>query len=160
MTKPIILILIGNIGTGKTTIAKKYVKQGCVAIARDRLRYAIGDGDYIFDENYEPVIWATEKYMLNKFMDIGVNIIVDEVGISKEMRKVYLEKAEIFGYNAVALVMPKLSMKEAVDRRMNDPHGQPDKKLWEQVWSKFNSQYEEPTKEEGFKEIIYINGKK
>ena len=78
-----VVILVGNIGTGKTTIAKKYIKYGYIAIARDYLRYSIGLGQYIFNINYESIIWKTETYMYKKFVDLGVNIIVDEVGMNK-----------------------------------------------------------------------------
>ncbi len=148
-----LIILIGNIGTGKTTYAPQYVKKGYVAIARDTLRYAIGDGKYIYNPQYEPIIFTIERFMFHQFLIKGVNIIVDEVGVSKEMRKHYIEEAKRFGYKITAIEMPHLTMKEAVDRRMNNPHQQNDRKLWEQVYAKFEAMYEEPTKEEGFDEI-------
>ena len=58
-----LIILVGNIGSGKSTYAKKYQKKGYIVIARDQLRYAIGGGEYIFNTKYEPLIWKTEYYL-------------------------------------------------------------------------------------------------
>ena len=153
MTKEVI-ILCGNIGSGKSTIAKDYQKQGYIVIARDQLRYAIGGGNHIFNLKYEPIIWKTELYMLESFMELGVNIIVDGVGVSRSMRLCYIMSAKDYGYKIKCVLMPRLNMKEAVDRRMQNPHQQADRKLWEDVWIKFNRIYEEPDFKEGFDEII------
>ena len=151
-----LILLVGNIGSGKTTYIKnrKFVERGYVIIARDRLRYNIGGGQYIFNPEYEPIIWSTELYMFRRFLELGKNIVVDEVGISKKMRARYITLAKEYGYFITCAEMPRLSQKEAVDRRMNDPHGQPDRKLREQVWLKFDLQYEPPDVSEGF-DIIF-----
>lgn len=151
-----LIILVGNIGTGKTTLVKKYQKEGYVIIARDQLRYGIGNGKYIFNYDYEPTIWASEIYMYKRFSDLGVNILIDEVGLNKTMRSRYMPYAKMNEYKITAIVMPKLTMKEAVDRRMQDPHGQYNRKLWEGVWTKFNKIYKKPSRKEGFDEIIYL----
>ena len=144
-----LVVLIGNIGTGKTTIAQDYVTNGYVAIARDMLRYAIGDSQYVFNPEYEPIIWATELFMFERFLELGCNIIVDEIGISKSMRARYIGKAKDNGYRITVIEMPRLTMKEAVNRRMRNPHNQPDRKLWEQIWAKFDAMYDAPSKNEG-----------
>ena len=92
--------------------------------------------------------------MLEKFLDLGVNIVVDEVGVSKLMREKYIRYAKKRGYICVCKEMPKLSKEISVSRRLQDPHGQPDKELWENVWQKFDDLYEKPTHEEGFDIII------
>jgi len=154
---PQLIILVGNIGSGKSTLVQEYIKKGYIVISRDSLRYGIGGGQYKFDYDLEPVIWETELTMFKLFLLLGKNIIIDEVGISKLMRKRYLDIVRLPfypNYSVICIEMPKLSRKEAIDRRMKDPHGQPDRQIWEDVWEKFNNQYETPTKEEGFNKII------
>jgi len=151
-----LIILVGNIGTGKTTLVKKYQKKGYVVIARDQLRYTIGNGEYIFNHNYEPIIWDSELYMFERFIELGVDVIIDEVGLNKKMRNRYISKAKYYNYFITVIVFPKLTMKESVDRRLNNPHGQPDRNLWERVWKNFDEIYEEPTKDEGIDEIIRL----
>jgi len=151
-----LIILVGNIGSGKSTLARKYIEKRYVAIARDYIRYAIGEGKYIFNPNYESIIWEIEQYMFTRFMDLGVNIVVDEVGVSRRMRKAYIPYAQIKKYKIIALVLPRYTQEEAVNNRMKDPHGQNNRLLWESVWDKFNAIYTEPTKAEGFNEIKFL----
>ena len=94
--------------------------------------------------------------MFNSFIRRGVNLVIDEVGINKHMRNRYIRVARQFNYKIIVIVMPKLTMKESVDRRMQDPHGQPDRNIWEGVWKKFDKMYEKPSKKEGINEIIYL----
>ncbi|MHA2013326.1 MAG: AAA family ATPase [Candidatus Helarchaeota archaeon] len=148
-----LIILVGNIGSGKSTLCKKLQKEGYVIISRDSLRYGIGGGNYIFDLNYEPIVWDTEFYLFERFLQLGVNLVIDEVGINKILRKRYIPLAKRFNYKIVVYLLPKLTMKKSVRRRLKDPHGQLDKKLWESVWKKFNKMYEKPTLDEGFDEI-------
>ena len=156
MAKKELIILVGNIGCGKSTIARNYIDKGYIAIARDYIRYAIGEGKYIFNADYESIIWKTEQYMLRNFINLNVNIVVDEVGVSKQMRKNYIKLGKENNYNIIAVVLPRLSMEKAVNRRMNDPHGCFDKEVWQGVWRKFDNKYQEPTYEEGFGVIIKL----
>lgn len=152
-----VIILIGNIGTGKTTLVEKYTPKNYISIARDALRYNIGSGKYIFDLKLEPAIWSTELYMFEQFLKLGVNIIVDEISISQSMRKRYLDVLKYYPkYKIIAIELPKLTMKEAVNRRMQNPHQQNNRKLWESIWKKFDNLYEKPTTTEGFDKIIRI----
>ena len=151
-----LIIIIGNIGSGKSTYTERYQKKDYVIIARDSFRYGLGGGKYVFNYEYEPIVWKTELYMFRKFVEAGVNIVIDEVGLSKNMRKRYIPYAKKNGYKIIAIEMPRFSMDEAVSRRMTNPHGQSDIKLWEQVWTKFNSMYEVPSKDEGIDEIIKV----
>ena len=121
-----LIILIGNIGTGKTTFIKtqQLVEKGYVVIAKDRLRYNIGGGKYIFNPKYESVIWEIELLMFQGFVRLGADIVADGVGVSKEMRARYIEFAKLYKYQIIAIEMSKLSKQDAVDRRMKNPHQQ------------------------------------
>ena len=114
------------------------------------------------DEGADPnesIVWKTEQYMFKKFIDLGVNIVVDEVGVCRKYRSAYIPYAKKNKYKIIAVVLPRYSQEEAVNHRMKDPHGQNNRELWENVWNKFNSIYTEPTKEEGFDEIVNLSPK-
>lgn len=152
-----IYVMVGNIGSGKTTLVKKILAKNpnIVVISRDDLRYMIGAGEYTFNPDLEPHIWEAATDMINSFMrGQVVDLLVDETNVSKGYREHYLYLAKKYGYEAVAIVMPYQGKKISVDRRMQDPHGQDGRILWEGVWEKFNALYEEPTEEEGFNEVI------
>ena len=151
-----LIVLVGNIGSGKSTLASTYTKEGYVIIARDALRYNIGGGEYIFDFKLEHAIWDTELAMVEGFMKIDVNIIIDEVGLTRTVRARYINLAYKYNYYTTALILPKLSMKESVDRRLKNPHGQPNRQLWEDIWIRFDSAYEPPIYDEGFDLITIV----
>jgi len=149
-----LVLLVANIGEGKSTLAKQYQEKGYIVIGKDSLRYVIGAGNYVYKQEYEPIIWEIEINMLDSFMNIGADIVIDSVCVSKSMRARYIHCAGMYDYNIKCHVLPQLTMKEAVDRRMQNPHGQRDRELWERAWIKFQAQYEEPTLDEGIDEII------
>jgi len=151
-----LIILIGNIGSGKSTTVKELVKNGYIAISRDSFRYMIGGGKYLFNPKFESLIYSMNLYSIRKCLQAGLDVIVDETNVSKDMRKRYIELGKEYDYDVTALVMPRLTMKEAVDRRMNEPHGQPDRKTWEGIWKGFEDKYCAPTIEEGFHDIINL----
>lgn len=156
MKNPQIIVMVGNIGSGKTTLVNKLVKAGYIVVSRDAIRYMIGNGKYIFNPKIEGAVFRAEQDIIANFMNYSCNIVVDEVGVSKGMRKCYIELANTYGYDAIAIEMQRLGMKESVDRRMNDPHGQSDRALWEGVWKKFDKVYESPKEIEGFKKVIRL----
>ena len=149
-----LILIVANIGEGKTTLAKQYQEKGYIVIGKDSLRYGIGSGNYVYKQEYEPIIWETEINMLDSFMNIEADIVIDSVCVGKSMRARYISCAKIYGYKIKCHLLPKLTMKEAVDRRLQNPHGQRDRALWEKAWIKFQSQYQEPTLDEGIDEII------
>lgn len=151
-------ILIGSIGSGKTTLSKRYVDFGYVVISRDGLRYSIGNGEYIFDLEYEAIIGKTEMFMLRKFLKLGVNIIIDECNVSKALRKRLIKVIRDYeGYKITALVLYNLSKEESIQRRLKDNHGETDMETWEMIWDSFDSIYEETTHDEGFDEVLTLD---
>lgn len=156
MNKPVITVMVGNIGSGKTTLCKQIAGEVGYVISRDSLRYMMGAGKYIFNPKLEGAVFRSEQRMIEEFMKLKVDIIVDDVGVSKEYRRCYIQLAKKYGYEIVAYVFPIIEMKTAVDRRMNDPHGQDSREIWEGVYKKFAKMYTRPTIEEGFSAIFDI----
>ncbi len=151
--KPEMILLVGNIGSGKTTICKKLIKEGYLIVSQDDLRYSIGAGNYTFNPLYEPSIKNTVLEMTKSFMANSFPIVIDETNMSKKIRSKYLNLAKIYGYNCSAIVFKKIQMRYAVKRRLKNNHGNTPKEVWEGVWKMFDDMYEKPTKQEGFNKI-------
>ena len=153
---PKLFIMFGNIGSGKTTFVKNFVRghPEIVCVSRDSLRYMIGAGEYIFSPELESVIFDSENYTIQELMKKGCDIIVDEVDICKKYRESYIKLAKKFNYAICVIVLPFLDKKTSVERRMKNNHGSTSSKIWAEVWDKFYTLMEEPTIYEGFDEII------
>jgi len=151
-----IIILVSNIGGGKSTLAKQYAKKGYVIISRDSLRYMVGAGNYRFDKKLEPFIKQSAVSVLTEFLKSGFNLVYDETNVSKSLRKPTIQLAKIYGYKVVAVILPRLSKEVSVARRLKTPHGNSSKKTWERVWEMFDTIFEMPDKSEGIDRIIKI----
>ncbi len=151
-----VVILVGNIGSGKSTIVKKYVEKDYLCICRDSLRYMIGGGKYIFNKATEPFVKHSNLAILEEALQRNFNTIVDEVNYTKRIRSDYIQLAKLYNYKVTVVLFPILSQKECVDRRMTNPHGQPNRHVWENIWEMFNNAYEVPSKEEGIDKIIRL----
>jgi predicted kinase len=156
---PNLIMLVGNIGSGKSTVTKDLVKNGYVVISRDALRYMVGGGSYVFDVDLEPEIFKIERYALQVMSDIGNDIVIDETNVSTFIRSRHFAVIKDKGYTVTAVVMPRLSKAESVKRRMQSNHGDADASVWGDVWDRFNKVYVEPSKKEGFTKIVkYTEG--
>lgn len=150
------IILIGNIGAGKSTHVRKLVGEGYRIVSKDAIRYMLGGGEYIFDEKLEEVVHKVAIDTLKYLLDKGYSIAIDETNMSKEKRQEYLNHVIHFRYVRTALLLPKISKEESVRRRLGSNHGDTSKEVWEDVWEIKNNEYEEPTYDEGFHNIIRL----
>jgi len=153
--KPEIILLVGNIGSGKSTLTNNLTNNH-VIISKDALRYMIGNGAYVYDINLESAIHQSATDMVGNFMKLKKNIVIDETNMIERIRNIYISLAIKYHYKVIAMIMPKISKEEAIKRRTKNPHGKFDKGTWEYIWNKFNIMYEEPTKSEGIDKIIKL----
>jgi len=151
-----LVILVGNIGSGKSTLCKQLTKEKYVILSRDALRYMIGAGLYHFNLKTEPAIADANLLVLESFLNHGLDIVMDETNMTKRSRAKIIERAKKYSYHVIVIILPILKRQESVDRRMKNPHNQADRKLWLHVWDMFNHMYQEPSKKEGIDEIIKL----
>lgn len=152
--QPELVILIGNIGTGKSTVSKEYANNGYIIVCKDSMRTMLGAGSYVFDVKLEPLIHQATTDMITRLMKQQKNIVVDETNMDKKTRATYIDLAYRYNYKRVACVMPVLSKEDSIVNRMKDSLRGTPIYIWEEVWEKFNKRYQEPTHGEGFTEII------
>jgi len=149
-------IMVGNIGGGKSTYIKDNITPATI-ISKDGIRYALGGGEYVFDPKLEPIVHSTTMHLTRKLCEAGVSrLVLDETNVQKKGRKQFIKIAQERDYEVIAVVLPDFDMDVAVDRRLTNPHCQPDRELWESVWTKFYEKFQYPTLEEGFDNIVQI----
>ncbi|TDI96954.1 MAG: ATP-binding protein [Deltaproteobacteria bacterium] len=149
----VMVILVGNIGCGKTTLSRKYADKKYIVVSRDGLRSMIDGDRYKFDVELESLVYDVETYAIELFLRSGYNIVVDETNTSLRSRRRLLMIAEDHNVQTLVHVLPGLNKKECVERRMKSNRGYT-KEKWEEIWNMFDKNYIEPDYKEGFDWIL------
>jgi predicted kinase len=164
MNKPKLIIMVGNICSGKTTWIKKFLQTNpdYIVISKDDIRRMFKVGKYVYDENLEPTIHNITITITYRLLEHDKNVIIDETNLTKLNRQSYLNLTKKFsniGFNCktIAVVIEntnKEELKRRIALRQNDiSWGQGSIEHWLEVWQNKSNKYEEPTIQEGFDEI-------
>lgn len=148
-----LIILVGNIGNGKTTLAKLYIKKGYVVVSRDGIRQMFAAGGYMFNFDTEPLALKIERYALLALLQEGFNVLVDETNTTIKARGRLISVGQEYDYNIVAHEVYRLTKRESVKRRMEGDARGYTREKWAEIWERFDKQYQEPIFKEGFHEI-------
>jgi predicted kinase len=149
-----ILILVGNIASGKSTYCKELAKDGYVILSCDSLRYMIGANTYTFDISKEPILAQTILTMYKLFQELGYNIVIDETNMSQIRRAPFIAN-KLHGYKIKAIVFPPRTIDDSVKSRLLNNHGDTPACVWAEVWKRKKEQFQYPSYEEGFDDVIY-----
>lgn len=156
-----LIILVGNVASGKTTWIKEYLKyakkinETTIVLSKDAIRRMMGAGDYVWDKSLESTVHDCLIEMMRMFMFTKINIIYDETNMRKTTRSNYLHMANLLGYEAIAVLMHHITLDETIRRRCQnkDSAWGFSKEVWSKVYKRKNRAFDEPTVDEGFKEI-------
>ena len=138
----ILYTMVGLPASGKSTFANKHKE--CVIVNTDDIRQELlGDwknqdkGDLIFKVAFERI---------NEALESGHDVIFDATNVQRKYRK------KIFQFNAehIAVYM-NVNAEECKRRNALREHKVPD-----EVIDRMSYKLQVPTKEEGFKEVIYL----
>ena len=134
----IIHIMIGGIGTGKTTLANKLSQEMSIEILRAD------------DSDYEDESKLFEDYL--NLLDNEKSFILDGKYLDKKTRQHFIKYAKNCGYDCIGYDFGPgngISLK----RRLNNP-GNYSSKEWIKDYRKDRTSYQQPQLNEGFKKII------
>ena len=133
-------IICGLPGSGKSTWAKRMVKsEGAIIISKDAIRTMI-HGEYIFDNDREPIVGAILTAIVSG-IKLNIDIIIDETNITQERRQRLVFLAHQYGYTPM-IVYCKGNGKN-LENRMTEPKGYT-KEKWEEVINKMQEDFEPP----------------
>lgn len=150
-----LVLTVGLPGTGKSTyINQKYKKH--LIVSNDKLVEAYGKkNNMTYNEAFDAIgrdkIIAMGKRNFQKALKTGRDIVLDNTNLTKKIRKQYLDMAPP-NYKLVAVVF-KLKSKE-LNKRLKGREKETGKHIPPDVMKKMKGDYEEPSKAEGFDEII------
>lgn len=138
-----LIILIGNIGTGKTYYRQNNFKSNEKVICPDEW------SDLGYDEKNLYLISEIHKHLHN-----GDILIVDGNNITKKSRKKYFKFAKLYKSKIIGIDFGKgneLTLKRRLSERPFEEHP-----IWTESHFYYLNKYEKPTIEEGFNEIIKV----
>ena len=145
-------LMVGNIGTGKTTTARKLIKEHSLTmyVADDMICEMVNLGDYSpekWGDKYWPVYSEIKNRVAETALANGFSIIVDSTNTSKKRRANWTAKAKELDVKITAYV--HLDHEAGLERRKVEPRGQTPE-MWQKVHDDLQVKYEETTLDEGF----------
>lgn len=154
-----LILMVGNIGTGKTTSASRLMKddRNILTMSDDAIARMLNDGHYgpdIFTQKHWPLYSEIKGTCARLALNAGFNIIIDGTHMTECKRVRFIDIADEF--NAKVIVYLHEDSKEGLKRRLADPRGSA-LKIWRQVHERFENEYEPPTLGEGIDQIIRVN---
>lgn len=153
-TQPLeLIIMIGNIGCGKSLIARKFAMNGYVVVNMDSIIKMVAGGEYgHYDPGKKKVYRATEITMISAALKSGISVVIDRTNMSRKKRSPYIELAKQFDVPITGYDWGPGTI-QALKQRLSNPLGIPEDQ-WISVYRNFQDSYETPLLSEGFEEII------
>lgn len=147
-------IMVGNIGSGKSLIAKKLVyQQDAVLVNMDTITKMIGGYEYNkYDVKKKEVYHAAEESIIDIALRTGFSVVIDRTNMDRKRRARFLEIGKKYASKIVAYNFGE-GNDESLNRRLSSPNGVP-ADIWRNVYEYMKKSYEVPTIDEGFSEII------
>lgn len=146
--KPTLTLLVGVPGSGKTTWANKNHKENEVVLSSDLIRKELFNDETNQENN--KLVFTTLYNRARELLKSGKSVIIDATNVTIKDRSRALKNFTNFSVIKVAIVF-----KTATDIcKFRDKNRT--RTVGEEVIDKFTEKFINPTKEEGFDEIIYI----
>ena len=99
-------LLIGMIGSGKSSYARRRADQGCLCVNHDELTRMLHGGR----PRYEPGLRQCYAEMLGHLMvsafEAGRDIVIDRTHLTRESRKFWVDLGRYLGIEVVAVTFP------------------------------------------------------
>lgn len=163
---PELILMVGNIGTGKTTTVRKLMadadrieNRDIIMISADDLVTVLFNGHYgpdVWTDKHWPMYAAMKLHMVREAFIHGFDIIIDGTHMNKINRKVFIDIAKEFNADVIVYLH---TYPNGLKRRIDNPkseHTSPEK--WAEIHNNFADAYEEPSPDEGIDKIIKVKG--
>lgn len=133
---PIVIILMGNIGTGKSTIAKRLAN-------KINAHIIAGDDLIINNECKKENTYGTIIQKMEHLMYLQMNIIIDGKFLTDESRDPLLVRAEINSYNSLVIDCGKGNCNNLIRRQKESNDYSPE--VWKNEFEANKLKYQKPT---------------
>lgn len=149
-----VIILTGNIGTGKTTVAEfliaNFTGDSIIVVSNDAITSMTGNGNY---QRYNPMLSKMYKNMsmscLKAGIDSGATVILDNSHMSRVSRREAIKVANEAGVPVTSIDLGPGSPESLKRRQDALDDRNTSNTVWCLVHNRFRKQYETPKMDEG-----------
>lgn len=145
-----IYLLVGIIGSGKSTWAKNHVNSHTFIVCKDKIREMIY-GKYDYCTADEVMIDNIAKACIQSLLQQGMDVIIDDtwdtISNGAKDRLIAWLKQQNKGLNLNYLIVKQIyfsSTEGNVERRLQNNHGNTSKETWEMVKQLMLDKFEPP----------------
>lgn len=156
-----VTILVGVIGSGKSTYAKMLAEQNLMSVVvnKDAIRTMLR-GEYAYRLDIETVVKNCATAALLTALRQGLDVVIDETNISKAKRKDIIKPIrDMFHDSDSRINIEAIEFAfgpECLNRRLKENRGY-SKEKWVEVFNVMVRDFEPVTEEEGFDSHVLIN---
>ena len=153
-----ICLCVGMIASGKSTYCKQKGKEGWVVINDDAIVNMLHGGTYtLYNKTWKPLYKAIEDNILHIAIAMNKSVIIDRgVDISIKSRTRWIAIAHSLETPIKAIVFERFTPEIHARRRFESDDRGHDYEYWLNTAKAHSLRYENPTIEEGFCEIEFI----
>ena len=149
MSKPILVVMIGISGSGKSTFARGLkTSLGAEVVSTDDIRLEItGDAT---DQTRNGEVFGIARKRIDDLLAQGKNAVIDATSLSQKDRRLWIDIGKKHGAEVLAYVVNR-SVDVAKQQNLKRTRQVPD---W--VIDKQKSKFQLPTSAEGFDKIVNV----
>jgi predicted kinase len=157
--RPYVLMLVGLPGTGKSTFVAQ-LPSDFVVLSTDNIMECIArDLNVSYNEAFNIVGWdAAEAQYYKEFTeatDAGKDIVIDQTNVSAKARRRKLLRVPAH-YHKVAVIFTLPD--DVLEERLVAREAKTGKKIPPHIMADMRKRWEDPTKAEGFDNIVIFEG--
>lgn len=155
MSSPRIEVLVGMIGSGKSTYCKRRAQDGAIIVNDDSIVTMLHGGFYSgYRSDLKPLYKTVENNAVYMAICMGQAVVIDRTNLSIDSRRRWIGLAKCLDTVTVAVTFPQASPEEHARRRFaSDARGY-SLEQWVKVANHHREEYVEPTVDEGFDFVV------
>lgn len=152
------ILLIGCIGSGKSTWIKNNIDEKSLIINDDAIVNCFHADNYkLYNKNLKPLYKSIENLAISWGLNSGLDVIIDRPNLNVNTRRRYIELARSFDCeNIIAVIFPLITPETSAKRRVSGDNRGRSYEYWLKAAQYQMDRYNEVRLSEGFSEICYV----
>lgn len=149
-------VLVGTIGSGKSTYAKQRAKDGCIIVNDDSIVNAVHADQYgLYQEDLKPIYKGAELFILNTALAMGKDVVIDKgLSLSVNSRQRWISIGRSLDIPVQCVLFEFFTPEVHAERRAGSDDRGLGKEYWLKVAKCHFANYQEPTVAEGFLTVV------